>query len=117
MLLKIASEKVNRMLTKVSDIMGNKRYMAPFIPGDEVKNEDPLNIRHEKWRNPWDLSRVSTESVPDMLNKAEKRFNMTMFLLDNYLEKEGNNNSEYRTLTSFIGSKSYHSGLNCRIPS
>ncbi len=116
-LMKIASKKVNRMLTKVSDVMGNKRYMAPFIPSDEVKNDDPLNIKHDKWYNPWDLSKVSTESVPDMLNKGEKRFNMTMFLLDNYLDADLNNNAAYRTLVAFIGCKSYHSGLNCRIPS
>lgn len=101
----------------MSDVMGNKRYMAPFIPGNDVKNQDPLNIKHERWFNPWDLSRVSWESVPDMLNKAEKRYNMTMFLLDNYLNADLNSVAAYKTLVAFIGSKSYHSGLNCRIPS
>lgn len=116
-LIRIASEKVNKVLGKMSDVMGNKRYMAPFIPGNDVKNQDPLNIKHERWFNPWDLSRVSWESVPDMLNKAEKRYNMTMFLLDNYLNADLNSVAAYKTLVAFIGSKSYHSGLNCRIPS
>ena len=115
--MRIASEKVNKVLGKMSDVMGNKRYMAPFIPGNDVKNQDPLNIKHERWFNPWDLSRVSWESVPDMLNKAEKRYNMTMFLLDNYLNADLNSVAAYKTLVAFIGSKSYHSGLNCRIPS
>lgn len=116
-LLKIASEKVNKVLGKVSDIMGKERYMAPFVPSNEVRNDDPLNMNHTCWYNPWDLSRSSTDSVPDMLNKAQKRFNMTMFLLDNYLDSDVNSQAAYRTLTAFIGSKSYHSGLNCRMPS
>ena len=116
-LLKIASEKVDRVLGKVSDIMGNKRYMAPFVPSNEIKHEDPLNLSHTIWYNPWDLSRWSTESVPDMLNKGQKRYNMMMFLFENYLDSDLNNLASYHALTSFIGSKSYHSGLNCRIPS
>ena len=116
-LLKIASEKVNRALGKFSDIMGNKRYMAPFVPSNEVKNDDPLNLKHTRWHNPWDLSRSYTDSVPDMLNKGQKRFNMTMFLLENYLDADLNSTAAYKTLTASIGSKSYHSGLNCIMPS
>ena len=47
-LMRIASEKVNKVLGKMSDVMGNKRYMAPFIPGNDVKNQDPENIKHER---------------------------------------------------------------------
>lgn len=117
-LIRVASEKVNRCLVKISDVLGNKRYLAPFIPdGNEIKNEDPLNLRHERWYNPWDVTRSSTESVPEMLNKAQKRYALTMFLLDNYLSADLNSHSAYKSLVAFIGCKSYHSGLNCRIPS
>lgn len=117
-IIRIASEKVTRIIGKVSDMLGNKRYLAPFIPdGNDIRNEDPLNYAHKRWRNPWDTSRSSTDSVPDMLNKAQKRFALTMFLLDNYLDPDVNSRSAYKSLIAFIGSKSYHSGLNCRIPS
>lgn len=116
--IRIASEKANRFIGKISDMLGNKRYLAPFIPHEnEVKNEDPLNLSHRRWYNPWDISKYSRDSVPQMLNKAEKRFSLTMFLLDNYLSPDVNTQSAYRALVAFIGCKSYHSGLNCRIPS
>lgn len=117
-IIRIASEKVTRIIGRASDMLGNKRYLAPFIPdGNEIRNEDPLNYAHKRWRNPWDTARSSTDSVPDMLNKAQKRFALTMFLLDNYLDQDVNSRSAYKSLIAFIGSKSYHSGLNCKIPS
>ena len=117
-LIRIASEKVNRCIGKMSDILGNKRYLAPFIPeGNEVRNEDPLNKAHKRWYNPWDTTKSSTDSVPQMLDKAQKRYGLIMFLLDNYLDPDVNRASAYRSLFAFIGCKSYHSGLDCSIPS
>ena len=112
-LIRSASEKVTRFLGRLLETAGNKRYLAPFIPDATIRNEDPLNYAHKRWRNPWDTSKSSTDSVPDMLNKAEKRFSLTMFLLDNYLNQDVNNRSAYKSLFAYIGSKSYHSGLNC----
>ncbi|MBQ2980494.1 MAG: zinc dependent phospholipase C family protein [Lachnospiraceae bacterium] len=117
-LIRIASEKANRALGKVSKLLGNKRYLASFIPSDkEVRYEDPLNLKHRKWHNPWDVSRISTDSVPELLGKGDRRFSLMMFLLDNYLSPDTNKAAAYKTLVAFIGCKSYHSGLNCRIQS
>lgn len=117
-LIRIASEKTNRAIARISKMFGNQRYLAPFIPSPkEVRYEDPLNLKHKKWHNPWDLSKTSTDSVPEMLGKADRRFSLMMFLLDNYLSPDMNKGAAYKTLMAFIGCKSYHSGLNCNIPS
>lgn len=117
-LIRIASEKANRTLGKVAKLLGNKRYLAPFIPSaKEIRYEDPLNLKHKRWHNPWDISKSSTDSVPELLGKADRRFSLMMFLLDNYLSPDTNKVAAYKTLVAFIGCKSYHSGLNCRIPS
>lgn len=117
-LIRIASEKTNRAITKISKMFGNQRYLAPFIPSPkEVRYEDPLNLKHKKWYNPWDVTKSSTDSVPEMLGKADRRFSLMMFLLDNYLSPDMNKVAAYKTLMAFIGCKSYHSGLNCNIPS
>lgn len=114
-LIRMASEKANKIIGKVSEAFGDKRYLAPFIPETtEVRNEDPLNLKHKRWYNPWDTTKSSVDSVPQILNKAEKRFSLTMFLLDNYLSPDVNKQSAYKSLVAFIGSKSYHSGLNYR---
>lgn len=117
-LIRIASEKTNRAIARISKMFGNQRYLAPFIPSPkEVRYEDPLNLKHKKWHNPWDLSKTSTDSVPEMLGKADRRFSLMMFLLDNYLSPDMNKGAAYKTLMAFVGCKSYHSGLNCNIPS
>ena len=115
-LIRVASEKANRAIGKISKLFGNQRYLAPFIPSPkEVRYEDPLNLKHKKWHNPWDVSRASTDSVPEMLGKADRRFLLMMFLLENYLSPDMNKTAAYKTLMAFIGCKSYHSGLNCYI--
>ena len=115
-MITIASEKANRVMAKISKAFGNERYLAPFIPSPkDVRFEDPLNLKHKKWHNPWDISKCSTDSVPEMLGKADKRFSLMMFLLDNYLSPDMNKVAAYRTLMAFIGCRSYHSGLNCYV--
>ena len=117
-LIRIASEKTNRAIARISKLFGNQRYLAPFISSPkEVRYEDPLNLKHKKWHNPWDLSKTSTDSLPEMLGKADRRFSLMMFLLDNYLSPDMNKGAAYKTLMAFVGCKSYHSGLNCNIPS
>lgn len=117
-LLRIASDKLKNTVGKIENFFAGQQYIAPLIPGGcEVKNDDPLNLRHEKWYNPWDMTKCYTTSVPDMLNKARKDMLLTIFLLDSYMDKNLRTEYSYTVLINNIGSKSYHSGLNCRIPS
>lgn len=117
-LLRIASDKLKNTVGKIENFFAGQQYIAPLIPGGcEVKNDDPLNLRHEKWYNPWDMTKCYTTSVPDMLNKARKDMLLTIFLLDSYMDKNLRTEYSYTALINNIGSKSYHSGLNCRIPS
>lgn len=115
-MIRLASEKANRVVSNISKALGNQRYLASFIPSpSEMRFEDPLNLKHKKWHNPWDVTKSSTDSVPEMLGKADRRFSLMMFLLDNYLSPDMNKVAAYRSLMAFIGCKSYHSGLNCYV--
>lgn len=117
-IIRMASEKLKITVGNVEKFFVGQNYIAPLIPGGcEIKNDDPLNLNHEKWYNPWDLTKSYTMSVPDMLNKARENFMLTIFHLDTYLNKELRHEESYMELLNNIGSKSYHSGLNCRIPS
>lgn len=116
--LRIASDKLKNAIGSIEKYFIGQNYIAPLIPGGcEIRNEDPLNTRHEKWYNPWDLSKSSTMSVPDMLNKAREGYLLTIFHLDTYLDENLRTEESYSDLLNNIGSRSYHSGLNCRIPS
>lgn len=47
--------------------------ISPMIPNDKVtRYKDPCNLRHNKWFNPWDKSKVSCDSIYDMIDKATK---------------------------------------------
>lgn len=117
-ILRLASERLKATVGSVEKFFVGQNFIAPLIPGGcEIKNDDPLNLRHDKWYNPWDLSKNYTLSVPDMLNKARENFILTIFHLDTYLDEELRHETSYNELLSNIGSRSYHSGLNCRIPS
>ncbi len=117
-LLRISSNQLKNTVGNIENLFIGQKYIAPLIPGGcEIKNDDPLNTRHERWFNPWDQSLSYTTSVPDMLNKARDRYILTIFLLDSYLDEDLRYEESYKDLMINIGCKSYHSGLNCRIPS
>lgn len=116
--LRIASDRLKYAVGNVEKFFIGQNYIAPLIPGGcKIKNDDPLNISHSKWYNPWDMTKSYTMSVPDMLNKAREGYMLTIFLLDSYLDENLRTEDSYRDLMNNIGSRSYHSGLNCRIPS
>lgn len=102
-----------------SSILGHA-YLSPMIPSDRmIFYKDPLNLRHNSWKNPWDHSIISTESFFDLFQKAQK--NYTHLLLDlellfplSYSSTEA---SFSKDILAFAGNKSYHSGLDCSIPS
>jgi hypothetical protein len=117
-IIRIASERLKNTVGRIEKYFVGQQFIAPLIPGgNEIKNKDPLNLNHEKWFNPWDMTKTYTLSVPEMLNKAREGYILTIFLLDSYLDENIRADYSYTALMNNIGSKSYHSGLNCRIPS
>lgn len=115
--LKLISSKMKNAIGTIEYAFVGQRYLAPLIPGgNDPKNDDPLNLNHSIWFNPWDTSISSNQSVPDLLNQARERYLMIMFLLDNYYCST-NKEKALNLLMKSIGSKSYHSGLNSKIPS
>ena len=117
-ILRIGSDKLKNIVGKVEKYFIGQNYIAPLIPGGcEIKNTDPLNSNKERWYNPWDLTKSYTLSVPEMLNIARDKYILTIYLLDTYFNEEYKSDETYRDLINNIGSRSYHSGLNCRIPS
>lgn len=117
-LIRIASDRLKYLVGSIEKYFAGQQFIAPLIPGgNEIKNDDPLNLNHERWYNPWDMTKSYTLSVPDMLNKAREGYMLTIFLLDTYLDENLKTEYSYSALINNIGSRSYHSGLNCRIPS
>lgn len=81
---------------------------------------DPLNLLHKPWENPWDNSYISTDSFFDLMENAQEKY---LKILKDFshlthtplytLEEE----RQTKLLLGKLGSNSYHSGLDCGIPS
>ena len=96
-----------------------------MIPSDTIiKYNDPCNMEHSKWCNPWNPSDTSTDSVFDLINKSMpeyiERIDLYMkscgdtAFLDNDLDVESETNQylHYRNLLLVnLSDLSYLSGL------
>lgn len=81
---------------------------------------DPLNILHQPWENPWDNSRIFTDSFFDLMDNAQESYlEILADLTRLYQEPLHTPGEQKRTksLLNKLGSSSYHSGLDCSIPS
>lgn len=117
-MLKILSNKVKNAVEKVEKVFIGQSYLAALIPGgDKERSDDPLNLRHDEWRNPWDTNIKSNNSVPEMMDKGSKKFVIMTHLLEDYLFEFKRDDKAYNMLLRTIGNASYHSGLSCKKPS
>lgn len=117
-LLKVCSGSMKIALESVEECFMGESYLASLIPGvDHEIHEDPLNLKHEEWSNPWDTDRHSHESVPELMEKATGQFEVMAHLLEDYIYEFRKDKVVYRVLMKRIGNASYHSGLDWKIPS
>lgn len=88
---------------------------SAMIPHDEIIfYEDPCNIRHKKWRNPWTPNQVSRESFYDLLSVSAKCYEERIFLAYQALHAKEYSDlqaSLNQQLLKHLGNSSYHSGL------
>lgn len=95
--------------------------LTTLIPSDTLTvHIDPLNILHQPWENPWDKSRISTDSFFDLMEKAQVSYLQTLADLSRLFAIPFHTRtaqSHTGTLLKKLGNKSYHSGLDSTIPS
>ena len=92
-------------------------FVSPLIyPGKDPDIEAIMNLNHWRWSNPWDRSRVSSESFLDLYQKAQAEGTKIFASLNAYLEPfyAGEDVADRKgQLLAVIGNRSYHSGLDC----
>lgn len=105
-----------QVLEKAERILFGHPQISPVIPSDHAKrSEDPLNLEHREWHNPWDTKQRFCSSVPDLLKQASKRYQQVLEQLERLYEVEpGEESYEERLeqLCEMIGQQSFHSGLD-----
>lgn len=72
-----------------------------------------LNLAHEAWSNPWDRTRISTASFPDLYRKTLKKCNLIYAGLNDLLTGDTPlRDRDWEPFLSGLGNDSYHSGLD-----
>lgn len=94
--------------------IASKKLVTDAAP---VNVRETLNLDHELWSNPWDKTRTSTASFPDLYRQTINKCDRIYFMLDEMLTDSVP--SEEQDLESFfleLGNDSYHSGLDVGSP-
>lgn len=90
--------------------------ISPVIPCDRLQyTEDPLNLRHAEWYNPWNEQKRSADSVPELIKKASVRYQKILRYLDQLYETDAFCETYDRIgkqIDDLLGHQSYHSGLD-----
>lgn len=112
--------------------------LSTLIPSGNLSvHNDPLNLLHKEWINPWDTSLHYTDSFFDLMHAAQSRYLETLEELNRLIfahperNKKTDDSQQRRPAASMtqtwqngwenflehLGNLSYHSGLDAGIPS
>lgn len=101
---------------KAERILFGRPQISPVIPSDFAQTtDDPLNLEHREWHNPWDTQQCFHSSVPELMKKASGRYRKALHLLDCLYAADSYEDSyddSLNQLCQFLGQQSFHSGLD-----
>lgn len=119
LLLSNSGNTKRRVAEWLERVVAGRLVISTIVPCDRLRySEDPLNLEHCGWCNPWDESAASTESVIELIKKASARYRRMLRLLDGIYDADAERQAEkyerrIAELGRLIGNLSYHSGLEC----
>lgn len=133
------SGQKKRIIGSLEKLFLGHTLLSTLIPSGSLSvHNDPLNLLHEEWKNPWDHSLVSTASFFDLMKSAQESYLKILDELDcllfkqkespatgrtpinqSYFTKAGSTagQNSWKDLLNHLGNLSYHSGLDAGIPS
>ena len=107
------SGRKKAFLRRVDQRLVGNAFLSALIATDFHRTyEDPCNLRHRPWRNPWDPSFVSTESVYDLMDRGLTDLERRITLYHRLTAEDGPAHDAAReALLADLGNRSYDSGL------
>ncbi len=105
-----------QVVEKVEQVLFGHPQIALVIPTDHAQgSEDPMNLEHRLWHNPWEPEQCFTSSVPEMIKKASIRYQKALKYLNQLYTAhsyEDRYDAALEQLCQYLGSKSFHTGLD-----
>lgn len=102
-----AAELIERLLF-------HQLKLSAIIPYDNLKySDDPLNLTHRPWHNPWKTEEQFCFSVPEQIKKASGRYRKAFSELEQLYDTTETNayKKQLVHVCNMLGNLSYHSGL------
>lgn len=98
------------IVKKIENKVAKRDYFSTLFIGDKykVKNVDPMNLKKDKWHNPWNREVQQNESLMELIEKASKKYQEIMKTLEEWLIY---GKDKYNDLIELIGNNSFTSGL------
>ncbi len=110
------SGRKKHIVCRLEQVILGYPLLSALIPSDTLTMHiDPLNILRQPWRNPWDKSRISTDSFFDLIEQAQKDYLELLKDLDRLLQTASHDTARQEQTSALLkklGNNSYHSGLD-----
>lgn len=94
---------------------------SPLVASNTLRfRNDPFNFNRKEWKNPWDDSLVSDENFLELYEKAGIRYDARLKKLYRLFYQSVSREKQKKLLHDLLkdyGNLSFHSGLDCSIPS
>lgn len=94
---------------------------SPLVPSNKLWFcSDPFNLARKEWKNPWDHTLVSNETFFDLYQKAEASYSSRLKKLTCFFYEPATPQKRMAQMKDLIqdyDNLSFHSGLDCSIPS
>ncbi len=115
------SGRKKKFFGRLEQIVLGYPLLSTLIPSSTLTvHIDPLNILHQSWHNPWNKSQVSTDSFLELMEQAQNDYLEILELFNNLFLVpfcQSKQRAPVKALLKKLGNYSYHSGLDCSIPS
>lgn len=105
-----------RTIRVLEKLLRQEHIVSSLMINDTlIDTMDACNLSNSTWKNPWDTSIESTDSIYDLYSKAAIYYQNILSHITAYLNSKSNGLIDYTRfdrLIEAIGNRSYHSGLD-----
>lgn len=103
------------LVRRIESLCPGYGILSSLIPSDTILyHNDPLNLKHHPWINPWDETTISYQSFTELFEEAEKDYKRILRDIAYFFSRERTpeeKQTALKVMVRHLGDRSYHSGL------
>lgn len=103
------------LVRRIESVFPGYAFLSPMLSSDTIiYHEDPLNLEHHPWTNPWKPSLTSCESFMDRFYTAQNDYYRILRDIAYFFQRERTpreKRAALNALVNHLGNQDYHSSL------